>query len=91
MNTVRSPAAGQDWAAVERVVRLANRLELLALVEADDAPPAIRDNPNVILSVRRGSGRVLLVGGTAPWPPPRPSNVEGAVSQECMLGGPKWK
>ncbi len=46
MNTVRIPAAGQDWASVERVIRVANRLELLAIVEADDAPPDIRDNPD---------------------------------------------
>lgn len=49
MNAVRISAAGQDWKAVERVVRLANRLELLAIVDAGDAPAAIRDNPNVIL------------------------------------------
>lgn len=45
MNAVRIPKATPE------IVRLANRLELLAIVEDDAAPPEIRDNPNVILAV----------------------------------------
>ncbi len=52
MNAVRIAPAGSDWIAVEDLVRVANRLELLVIIESGEtASPPIRDNPNVLFAV----------------------------------------
>jgi uncharacterized protein (TIGR03437 family) len=48
LNAIRISETRRD---VSRVVELANRLELLAIVEDNDPSPALRANPNVLLSV----------------------------------------
>src|SRR4051794_34262095 len=55
MNAVRLPIAGQAWRRVEDAVRIANRLELLVILDTDSAPPALLANPNVILAVSTAS------------------------------------
>jgi uncharacterized protein (TIGR03437 family) len=42
LNAVRIRPAGHDWAEIDRLVRVANRLELQVVLDADDAPESIR-------------------------------------------------
>src|SRR5205823_888750 len=51
MNAVRVAPGGQDSTRIEDVVRIANRLELLVILETGAAPQSIRSNPNVLFAV----------------------------------------
>ena len=62
MNAVRLETAGQQSAAVEHAVRLANRLELLAIVECDDPSTAIRDTLGYSDRLPVAAGPVLVNG-----------------------------
>jgi uncharacterized protein (TIGR03437 family) len=42
LNAVRIRPDGHDWAEIDRVVRVANRLELQVVLDAEDAPESIR-------------------------------------------------
>ena len=72
MNAVRIPAGEGDRARVAEVVRMANRLELLAIVEADSAPAsfaaAFRDNPNVFFAISSQDALAALRSAGAAQP-----------------------